>query len=157
MHKRRLVIHPVNHQRPAPPYIVDALVRDLLHARRLDHDVEPVRVVLLQLLPLRGGVRAVELHVHVPAGELLRDVHLDALVRGDGDAVCAVELEELREDEPGRACAEHEDVDADGRGELVEPVHGAGGGLEERGFFVGEVVDFVDFVLFAESDWLLAH
>jgi hypothetical protein len=148
---RLVLVDAIDHERAAAADVVDALLRELLDAGGLDDDVEPVRVVLLQLLPLRAGVLPVELDVVVRGVQLPRDVHLDALVRGDHDAVRAVQLEQLREDEPRGAGAEQEDLDADGRVELVEAVQGTCGGLEKGRFFVGEVVDLVALLLVARQ------
>ena len=149
MYPRLILIHPINHQRTTPPHIINALIRQLLHARRLYNDIEPILIILLQLRPLRLGVLTVQLDVLVPALELLGEVHLDSLVGGDGDAGGAVEFEELSKDETSWAGAENEDFDTDGWSEFVEAMDGTGGGFEESGFFIGEVVNFVEFVLLA--------
>jgi hypothetical protein len=94
-------------------------------------------------------VLPVQLDILITAFELLRKVHLDALVGGDDDTGGTVEFEELCEDETCGSCAEDEAFDPDGRRELVEAVDGASSWLQQRSLFVGEVVDFVEFVLFA--------
>lgn len=149
MDLRLVLVDTVDHERAAAADVVDALLCELLDAGGLDDDVEPVRVGLLELLPLRAGVLPVELDVLVRGVQLLGDVHLDALVRGDDDAVRAVQLEQLGEDEARGARAEEEGLDADGRVELVEAVQSTGGGLEKSGFLVGEVVDLVALLLVA--------
>lgn len=151
MHLRLVLVDTVDHEGAAATDVVDALLRKLLDARGLDDDVEAVRVVLLQLLPLRAGVLAVELDVLVAGVELLRDVHLHTLVCGDDDAVCAVQLEQLRKNETRWARTEEEDFDADWRVELVEAVQRACGGFEKRGLLVREVVDLVALLLVARE------
>ena len=61
--------------------------------------------------------------------------------------MCAVEFEELREDQTCWACAEEEDVETDLGVEFIEAMDGTCGGFEESGFFVGEVVDLVALLL----------
>ena len=100
-----VVVHTVDQDRPAPTDVVDAVLRHLLHTGGLDDDVEAVRVVLLELLPLRAGVLAVELDVLVAGEELLRDVHLYSFVGGNDDAVSTVQLQQLSENQTGRPCA----------------------------------------------------
>lgn len=46
MYHRLVLIHAVNHDSAAPPHIIDAVLGELLHARRLHDDIEPIRVVL---------------------------------------------------------------------------------------------------------------
>lgn len=149
MHQGLVLVHAIDHQRTAPSNVVDAIVSQLLYTSSFDHDVEPIRVVVLEFLPLRVGVLAVELDVLVARVEIFRDIHLDALVCRDDDAGGAVELEELRQDEPGRAGAEQEHLNSDGGVELVEPMDGTCRRLEEGRLFVGEVVDLVEFFLLA--------
>jgi hypothetical protein len=108
------------------------------------HDVKPIRVLLLQLLPLRLGVLPVQLDILVPCLELPRDLRFDALVRRDDHPRRAVQLEQLREDEARGARAEDQRLDADAGVELVHAVNGTRGGLGERGLLVREVVDLVD-------------
>lgn len=93
MYHRLVLIHAVNHDSAAPPHIVDAILRKLLHARRLHDDVEPIRVVLPELIPLRLRVLPVELDVLVARIKLPRDIHLDAFICGDHDAVRTVQFE----------------------------------------------------------------
>lgn len=147
MNERLVLVHTVDHDRSTAADVVDGLLREFLDPSRLDHNVEPERVVLLELLPLRARVLSVELDVLVSCVELLRDVHLDALVRRDHDAVCAVLLQQLGKDKPCWACAKKEDVDADWWTELIKPVDGTCSGFKERGFFIGEIVDFVTLLL----------
>ena len=146
-----VLVHAVDHEGAAAANVVDGVLRELLDTGSLDDDVEAVRVVLLQLLPLWARVLAVELDVLVAGVELLRDVHLDALVGGDDDAMCAVQLEQLREDETRWARTEEEDFDADWWVELVKTVKRACGGFEKCGLLVCEIVDLVALLLVAEE------
>lgn len=145
MHQGFVLVDTVDHQGATSSDIIDRFVGELLDTGRLYDHVEPILLFLFQLLPLYFslGRVALEFDVFVSSVELLGDVHFDSFVRGDDEARGAVELEELREDEPGRARAEEENLDADGGRELVEAVYGAGGGFEERRFFICEVLDFV--------------
>lgn len=61
--------------------------------------------------------------------------------------MCAVEFEELGEDESCWAGAEEEDVDADLGVEFIEAVDGTCGGFEEGRFFGGKVMDLVALLL----------
>ena len=146
-----VLVNAVDHDRTAAADVVDAVLGNLLDTGGLNDDVEAVRVVLLQLLPLWARVLAVELDVLVASVELLRDVHLDALVGGDDDTVCAVQLQQLREDETRWARTEEEDFDADWWVELVESVKCACSGFEKCGFLVCEVVDLVALLLVAKE------
>lgn len=119
------------------------------------HDIKAVLVVLLDLGPLRVGILPIKFNVLVGGVELLRNVHLGALVRSNHDFRCAVELEELSEDKAGGACAEEEDFDANGGVELVKAVDGACGGLQECRLFIGQVVDLVALLLVTVN--LLGH
>lgn len=149
--ERLVRVDTVNHEGATSADVVNALIGKFLHTGRLDDDVKSVWVFLLERFPLRARVLAVELEVLVSALEILRDVHLDTLVRSDHDAVRAVELQQLRENQPGRASAEHEHFNADGWGELVKTVERACCGLEEGGILIREVLDFVELVLLAEE------
>lgn len=149
MHQGLIFVNTVDHQRAAPSNEVDAIVGQLLHTSSLNHDIKPVRVVVLQFLPLRIGALAVELDVLVTRVEVFGDVHLDALVRCNHDAGGAVELEELGQDEPSWAGPEHEHFDSDGGVELVESVDGACRRFKEGRLFIGEIVDLVEFFLLA--------
>ena len=77
MHSRGIVVHAVHHQGPAPTDVVDRVVRDLLIARRLHDYVEPIRVLFLQLRPLRVCIDTVELDVLVRGAERARDLRLE--------------------------------------------------------------------------------
>lgn len=130
------IVHAVDHQSTTTADVVDALLRELLNSRRLHNDIESIRVIVLELLPLCFWVLPVKLDVLVASFNVLGDVHLDALVRGDDYARGAIQLEQLCENEAGGPCTEEEDLDTDGRGELVEPVDRACGGLEESRFLI---------------------
>ena len=54
----------------------------------------------------------------------------------------------------GGTGSEEENVDADWGVELVETVDGACCGLEEGGFFVGEVVNLVTLLLVTKREWV---
>lgn len=151
MDLRLVLVHAVDHDRSAAADVVYAVLRELLDTSGLDDDVKPVRVVLPQLLPLRGRVLPVELDVLVGGVQLLRDIHLDTLVRGDGDAVSAVQLQQLSEDQTGGTGAEQEHINAYWRVELVEAVNGTCRGLEKRGLLVGKVVDLVALALVVDN------
>lgn len=70
-----------------------------LNPRTLRDNVEPVRVLLLQLGPLSGGVSSLEIPVLVSGVDFPRDLHLDPFVGSDDDVRGTVELKELGEDE----------------------------------------------------------
>lgn len=133
----------VDHESSTPTNIVDRLVRQLLDTSGFNNDIEPVRVVLLQLRPLSLGVLPVELDVLVSGINLLGDVHLDALVGNEDDPRGTVELEKLGEDKARGASTKHENFDTNWGVELVETMDGACGGLEEGSFLIGEVIDLV--------------
>ena len=56
----------------------------------------------------------------------------------------------MGKDQTGGTGSEEENVDADWGVEFVEAVDGTCCGLEEGGFFIGEVVNLVYFIGFAE-------
>jgi hypothetical protein len=149
MHKRFVFVNTINHQGSSPPDVVDALICQLLHSRRFHDDIKAVRVILLQLVPLRLWVLPIKLDVFVPCVNILRDVHLNSLVGSNNYFRCTIQLEELGEDEACGSCAEEEDFDTDLGIQLVEAVDGAGGRLEKGRLLVGEVVDFVYLLLWA--------
>jgi hypothetical protein len=122
-------------------------------------------VVFLQLVKLRGGVFAGEGDVFVTGSELekyelvkvcgwevfgqrktylLGQIHLQTLRCGDHDLASSVHAEELGKDEAGRTGSEHEHGRTHLRGNLVETVGGAGGGLEKSSLNIGEVLDHKD-------------
>ena len=101
-------------------------------------------MVLLELLPLRRRVCPIELGVLVPRVQLACQIRLDALVRGDHNLGCPVELEELREDNAGGSGADDEGLHADFDVQPVQAVDGARGGLDERGLFIGDIMDLED-------------
>ena len=112
--------------------------------RATHNHVKPIRVVLLELLPLRLRVRSVELDILVPCVQLACQFCLDALVRRDHDLGRPVELEELREDDAGGPGADDEGLHADLDVQPVQAVDGARGGLDERGLFIGDIIDLED-------------
>lgn len=149
MHPRLVLVDSVEHQCASTPHVVDALISQLLHTGCFYDDVEPVWVVILELLPLRLGVLPVELDVLVTGVKVLGDIHLDALVRGDDDAGGAVKFEELCEDQTGGSSTEEENFDSDRGVKLVESVDGTCGRFKEGGILVTEVMDFVELLLLA--------
>lgn len=146
-----VLVDAVNHQRTAPPDIIDTLVRQCLHTRRFDNDIKPIRVVVLQLLPLWPWVLPVQLDILITSIQLLSDVHLNTLVRGDDHARSAVELEQLGKNQAGWAGAEQQNFYADRRREFVETVNSTSGGLKEGRIFIGKVLNFVQLLLLTEG------
>ena len=61
--------------------------------------------------------------------------------------MCAIQLEQLRKDQPRRSRAKQQHLDPDRRIQLVEPVNCASRRLKERRFLIGQVVNFVELVL----------
>ena len=114
---RRARVHAVADELAAATHVVDGVLEHLAAAAGLDDyrsslalvmswpsrhrgllgltDVEAVRVVLLQLLPLRSGVGPRERDVEVRGVEALRELHLGALGCSNGQlrdtAVSSVE------------------------------------------------------------------
>lgn len=151
MYERLVLVNTIKHERPTPTDIIDRFVRKLLNAGRLNDNIKAIRVVLLELFPLRAWVLTVELNIRVPAFEIFRDIHLDTLVRRDRDMDGAVELKQLRENETRRTCAEDKGLEADGWVELVKSMQRARRGFQERRLLVGHVFYLVELLLFAES------
>ena len=106
MDQSLVLVDTVDHDSTTAANVVDRLLCELLNTGGLDHDVESVGVVLLELLPLRTRVLPVQFDVLIGGVELLCDVHLNALVRRNDDAVCSIQLEQLCEDQASRAGAE---------------------------------------------------
>lgn len=123
---------------------MNRILQDLDAPRRLNHDVEAIRILLLDLVEHGFRVRAAQRHILVRGVQALGQIDLETLWSGDDDVAPAVLAQHLREDEAGGAGAEHEDGGAHFGGDLVEAVGGAGGGLEEGGVDVGEVLDVED-------------
>jgi hypothetical protein len=144
-------IDAVNDELAAPAHIMDGILEHLDAAGGLDHDVEAVRVLLLDALVHGGGILAAEGHVHVGGVEALGQVDLEALGRGDDDVAAAVLAQHLRQHQPRRPRPEHQHRRAHLRRDLVQPVRGAAGGLEERRIYVGEVLDWEDAAGFWEG------
>jgi len=103
------------------------------------------------LLPLWLGVLPIQLDVNVSRVEIFCNIHLDSLVGRDHDFGCAVQLKKLSKNEARRARAKQEDFDPNRRVQLVEAVDGAGGGFEQGRLFVTEIVNLVDFLLWAAN------
>jgi hypothetical protein len=142
-------------------------IGQFLHPSSLNDDIKSVWVVLLEFLPLRLWVLPIELDVFISRFQILRNIHFDALVSSNDDSRSAVQLEELGEDETSWASAEEEDcklkfnVCFTSRGDwkhvvtfnsnrwvqFVQPMNGTRSRLQEGGFLVGEVVDFVQLLL----------
>ena len=99
---------------------------------------------------MRLWIRAIQFDVLVSGVQLFRQVHLDAFVSCHNDAVRAVELEHLGEDQSGGPGTDNERVDADSRVELVHPMYRARGRLDESRFFIREVVDLEQLVRFTD-------
>ncbi len=147
MYASLVLIDTIDHQRTASANVVDAFVGQLLHAGRFDDDIKPIRVVVLELLPLRFGVLSVELNVLVGGIKIFSNVHLYALVGSDNDTGCAIELQELGEDQASGSSTQEKDLYADRRCELVETVNGTSRGLKQSRLFVGKIFDLVEFML----------
>lgn len=128
-----LRVHAVVQQLPAPRTVLDGLLKHQRRTRRLNHDVESVRVILLERRPLRRRVLPVQIHVLVRAPQLLGQLHFRPRVRGQHQVGAAVELQQLRQAETRGAGADHQHRGADFGRDAVEAVHGARGGFEEGG------------------------
>ena len=142
MNKSLILINAINHQRPTPPHIIDALIRHLLHPRCFNHYIKSMRILLSQLLPLRPWIFTIQLDVLIRRIQILCDVHLDSLVCDNYDSRGAIELKELCEDEPCWASTEEEGFDPYSWVELVQPMDSTRGRFKECRFFIGEIADF---------------
>jgi hypothetical protein len=142
-------INAIDHQRSSATHIVDRVIGKLLHPSSLNDHIKPIRIVLLELLPLRLGLFSVQLDILVRRVELLRNVHLDALIRSDDDTRCPIQLEQLRQDQARRASAEEQHLDPNGRVELVQPMDRTRGRFQEGRFLICKIVDLVQFLLVA--------
>jgi hypothetical protein len=131
----------VAHELATTADVVDRILEHLGAAGRLDDNVEAVRVVLLDLLPLGSGILAGQRDVEVSSVEALGQFHLLTLGGSDGQLGNTVEFEELREHETGGASANEKGVGAGLGGNLLKTVHGARGGLDEGGIDVAKVLD----------------
>ena len=80
----------------------------------------------------------------MPRPNLLRHLRLYTFVCRHHDLHRAVLLEELREDEPRGPSADDECLRANFNIDPVEAMDRAGCRLNERGFFIGNVVNFVN-------------
>jgi hypothetical protein len=145
-------IDAINHQFSSSPNIMDGILQDLHAARRLHHDIKAIRIFRLDLLEHRLRVRSAQGDVFVGGIEALGEVDLETLGGGDDDVAPAVLTQHLREDEAGGAGAEHEDRGTHLGGDLVKAVGGAGGGLQEGGVDVGEVLNGED-----AAGWIETH
>ena len=112
MYQGFVLIHTINHQRSSTSHIIDAFIRKLLNSSGLNNHIKSIRIVVLELLPLRLGGFPIQLDVLIAGVELFRDVHLDALVSCDDDAGSSIELEQLREDQPRWSSPEEENFDS---------------------------------------------
>ena len=86
---------------------MDRILQNLHAPRRLNHDIEPVGIILLDLLEHGFRVRAAEGHVVVRGIQALGEVDLEALRRRDDDVTPAVLAQHLRQHEARRSRAEH--------------------------------------------------
>lgn len=149
MHKRLVFIHTINHQGSSPPDIVNALIRQLLHARGFNDDIETVRVVLLELVPLCLRVLPVKFNIFVSGLEIFCNVHLDALIGSNDHSSSTIQFEELSKDKTRRTRAEEKNFNADLRVQLIEAMDSASGRLEKGRILVRKVLDLVHFLLWA--------
>lgn len=83
-------IHAIHHQLATSPAIMDRILQDLDAARRLNHDIESVRVFGFDLLEHGFRVRAAEGDVLVRRVEALSQIDLETLRRGDDDVAPTV-------------------------------------------------------------------
>lgn len=165
---RRAGVDAVAHELAAAAHVVDGVLEHLGAARRLHHDVEAVRVVLLDLLPLRRGVLARQGDVRVGGVEALGELDLGALGGGNGQLgdtrVLPVSgyqqidsplllgsyhghLQELSHHETSGTSSDQQGVGAGLGGDLLETVHGARSGLDQGGVDVADVVDLEELAL----------
>ena len=150
MYKRLVFIDTVYHQSSPPAYIVDSFIGKLLHARGLDDNVESIRVVSFELLPLRLGILAVEFNILVTGLELFGNLGLNALVGRNDDPGGTIKLQELSQYKARRTSAEKENLNTDWRAKLIEAVYGTGSRFQESCLFIGEILYLVELLLFAE-------
>lgn len=143
MHKSLVFVNSINHQRTSSAHIVDTIIRQLLYTSCLNDDIETVRVIILQFLPLWSWILAIEFDVFVSRIQLFGDVHLDTFVSCNDDTRCTVLFEELCEDETSGTCAEEKDFNSNAGTELVKAMDSTSRWFEECGFLIGQVFDLV--------------
>lgn len=130
--------------------IMDGILQDLDAPRRLNNNVETIGILGLDLLKHGLRVRSAQCHVLISGIEALGQIDLETLGSSNDDLTAAVLTQHLGEDEASGTGAEHEDRGTHFGGDFVETVGGAGGGLEEGGVDVGEVLDGEDAASYAE-------
>lgn len=106
-------------------------------------DVKPVRVALLQGVPLWLGVLPIQLNIFVRAVQPLGCIHLDTLVGGYHDPGRAVDFEQLCENETRRTGAYDKGGDSCDGFESVNTTDSARSRLDQGGLLIGDVVDLV--------------
>lgn len=146
-------IHSIYDQLSTSSAVVDRVLEDLDAPGRLDHNVEAVRIILLELVEHGFGIRSTQRQVHIRGIKALGQIDLETLRRGDDDVAATVLTQHLGENETGGAGAEHEHRGTHLGRDLVEAVGGARGRLEEGGIDVGEVLDWEDAASWEKIDW----
>lgn len=124
--------------------VVDGILENLRGTSSLNDDIETVWVLILELLELNLWVLTAQLNVDIASAELLSKLHLETLGSCDNDMASTVLTEHLRKNKTCRTSTEHKNGGTELGRYLVETVSSAGGGLEEGGINIGEVVDLED-------------
>lgn len=137
-------IHPVHDELTATTDVVDRVFKNLDATGGLDDNVEPVRVLVLQLLELNLRVGTGESNVFVTSTKLLGQFHLQTFGGSNDNVATTVLAQHLGEDKTGGTGTEHEHRGAHLGSNLVQSVCGARSGFKESGINVAEVLDFED-------------
>lgn len=86
MNESLVLIHAVNHECSTSTNVVDTVIRQLLDTSGLNNNVESIRIVILELLPLGTRVLTIKLDILIACVELLGNIHFYTLVCGDHNA-----------------------------------------------------------------------
>lgn len=137
-------IHAIHDELTTTTDVVDGVLKDLDATGGLDDNVEPVRVLALQLLELNLGVGTRERNVFITSTKLLGQVHLQTFRCSNDNVATTILAQHLGEDKTGGSGTKHEDRRAHLRGNLVQSVCGARSGFEKGSINVTKVLDLKD-------------
>lgn len=134
-------VHTINNKLTTTTAVVDGVLEDANAAGSLDDNVETVGVVSLQLSILRRRILAGQLDVLITGTQLLGNLHLQTN-RGSNDNTAATVLaQHLGQHETSGTGTEDQSRGTHLGSNLIQAVGGAGGGLEEGGINIGQILD----------------
>lgn len=137
-------VHAIHHQLTTPTNIVNRVLKDLLATSSLNNNIESIRILSLESVELSLGSLTRQLNVLITSTKLLSQIHLQTTRSNNNNIATAVLAQHLSQHQTSRTSTEDQNGRAHLRGDLVQTVGSAGGGLEKSCVDVRKVLDLED-------------